>query len=61
MVQFLQAETVVIMLLLVASLVAIAVRRRWVPYAVALVVAGLLVTLRSLGARARGDRRVGAE
>ncbi len=43
--QFLQAETMVILLLLAASLVAIAVRRRQVPYTVALVVVGLTVAL----------------
>jgi CPA1 family monovalent cation:H+ antiporter len=41
---FLSAETVIIELLLVASLVAIAVRRLRVPYTVALVIAGLLLT-----------------
>lgn len=45
--QFLQAETLVIELLLVASLVAIAVRRLHVPYTVALVVVGLLITFQS--------------
>jgi len=45
MVQFLQVETLVITLLLVVSLVAIAVRRLQVPYTVALVVAGLAITL----------------
>lgn len=45
--QFLQAETLVIELLLVASLVAIAVRRLQIPYTVALVVVGLLFTLQS--------------
>lgn len=42
--QFLAAETLVIELLLVASLVAIAVRRVRVPYTVALVIVGLLIT-----------------
>ena len=43
--QFLQAETLVIELLLVVSIVAIAVRRLRIPYTVALVVVGLLITL----------------
>lgn len=42
---FVQAETLIIELLLIVSLVAIAVRRLRVPYTVALVVAGLLITL----------------
>jgi CPA1 family monovalent cation:H+ antiporter len=42
--QFLTTETLIIELLLVASLVAIAVRRLRVPYTVALVVVGLLLT-----------------
>lgn len=42
--QFLGTETLVIGLLLVVSLVAMAVRRLRVPYTVALVVAGLLIT-----------------
>jgi CPA1 family monovalent cation:H+ antiporter len=42
--QFLQAETLIIELLLVASLVAMAVQRFRVPYTVALVVVGLLIT-----------------
>lgn len=42
--QFIQAETLIIELLLVASLVAIAVQRFRVPYTVALVVVGLLIT-----------------
>ena len=42
--QFLSTETLVIGLLLVVSLVAMAVRRLRVPYTVALVVAGLLIT-----------------
>jgi CPA1 family monovalent cation:H+ antiporter len=42
--QFLQAETLIIELLLVASLVAIAVQRFRVPYTVALVIVGLLIT-----------------
>src|SRR3990170_312043 len=44
---FLQAETLVIELLLIVSLVAIAVRRLRVPYTVALVVVGLLITFQS--------------
>jgi monovalent cation:H+ antiporter, CPA1 family len=44
MTQFLATETLVIELLLVVSLVAIAVRRLRVPYTVALVVVGLLIT-----------------
>lgn len=43
--QFLTAETLVIELLLLVALVALAVRRLNVPYTVALVVAGLIVTL----------------
>jgi CPA1 family monovalent cation:H+ antiporter len=42
--QFLATETLVIELLLIVSLVAIAVRRLRVPYTVALVVVGLLIT-----------------
>ncbi len=42
--QFLAAETLIIELLLIVSLVAIAVRRLRVPYTVALVVVGLLIT-----------------
>jgi CPA1 family monovalent cation:H+ antiporter len=42
--QFLATETLVIVLLLAAALVAIVVRRLRVPYTVALVVAGLLIT-----------------
>ena len=42
---FLGAETIVIELLLIVSLVALAVRRLHIPYTVALVVAGLVVTL----------------
>ena len=41
---FLTTETLIIELLLIVSLVAIAVRRLRVPYTVALVVVGLLVT-----------------
>src|SRR6266542_2906224 len=42
--QFLQTETLIIELLLVVSLVAVAVRRLRVPYTIALVVAGLVIT-----------------
>src|SRR5512146_2062380 len=42
--QFLATETLIIELLLVVSLVAIAVRRLRVPYTVALVVVGLVIT-----------------
>src|SRR5512143_275666 len=42
--QFLATETLIIELLLIVSLVAIAVRRLRVPYTVALVVVGLLLT-----------------
>ena len=42
--QFLATETLIIELLLVVSLVAIAVRRLKVPYTVALVIVGLLIT-----------------
>lgn len=42
---FITTETLVIELLLIASLVAIAVRRLRVPYTVALVIVGLLITL----------------
>jgi CPA1 family monovalent cation:H+ antiporter len=45
--QFLSTETLIIGLLLVVSLVAMAVRRFRVPYTVALVVAGLLITFRN--------------
>jgi len=45
--QFLSTETLIIVLLLVVSLVAIAVRRMRIPYTVALVVAGLLITFQS--------------
>ena len=45
--QFLQVETLVIALLLVVSLVGIAVRRLRIPYTVALVVVGLLITFQS--------------
>src|SRR5512137_2802798 len=45
--QFLSTETLVIELLLIASIVAIVVRRLQVPYNVALVVVGLLLTSQS--------------
>ncbi len=45
--EFLSTETLVIELLLIASLVAIAVRRLQVPYTVALVIVGLLLTNQS--------------
>jgi CPA1 family monovalent cation:H+ antiporter len=45
--QFLNTETLIIELLLIASLVAIAVRRLHVPYTVALVIVGLLLTAQS--------------
>jgi CPA1 family monovalent cation:H+ antiporter len=45
--QFLSTETLVIELLLIASLVAMAVRRLRIPYTVALVVVGLLITFQS--------------
>ena len=45
--QFLITETLIIELLLIASLVAIAVRRLHIPYTVALVVVGLLLTTQS--------------
>ena len=41
---FISTETLVIELLLIASLVAIAVRRLRIPYTVALVVVGLILT-----------------
>src|SRR6516164_9051215 len=44
--RFLATETLVVQLLLVAALVAIVVRRLRVPYTVALVIAGLLLTYR---------------
>jgi CPA1 family monovalent cation:H+ antiporter len=44
---FLSTETLIIELLLIVSLVAIAVRRLRVPYTVALVVVGLLITFQS--------------
>lgn len=44
---FLSTETLIIELLLIASLVAIAVRRLRIPYTVALVIVGLLITLQS--------------
>lgn len=45
--QFLSTETLIIELLLIASLVAIVVRRLQIPYTVALVVVGLLLTAQS--------------
>ena len=45
--QFVNTEILIIGLLLVASLVAIGVRRLQIPYTVALVVAGLLLTIQS--------------
>lgn len=45
--QFLSTETLIIELLLIASIVAILVRRLQVPYTVALVVVGLFLTLQS--------------
>lgn len=45
--KFLSTETLIIGLLLIASLVAIAVRRFRIPYTVALVVVGLMITFRS--------------
>ncbi len=45
--QFLSTETLIIELLLIASLVAIAVRRLRIPYTVALVVVGLLLTFQN--------------
>ena len=45
--QFLSTETLIIELLLIASLVAIVVRRLRVPYTVALVIVGLLLTSQS--------------
>lgn len=45
--QLLSTETLIIGLLLTASLVAMAVRRFRIPYTVALVVVGLMITFRS--------------
>src|ERR1035437_1200668 len=45
--QFLSTETIVIELLLVVTVVALVVRRFNIPYTVALVVVGLLLTLQS--------------
>lgn len=45
--EFINTETLVIELLLIASLVAIAVRRFRIPYTVALVVVGLVITFQS--------------
>ncbi len=44
--QFIYTETLIIELLLIVSLVAIAVRRLRIPYTVALVIAGLIITFR---------------
>lgn len=45
--QFLATETLIIELLLIVSIVAIAVRRLRIPYTVALVIAGLLITFQT--------------
>jgi CPA1 family monovalent cation:H+ antiporter len=45
--QFLTTETLIIELLLIVSVVAVAVRRLRIPYTVALVVAGLLITIQT--------------
>src|SRR4030066_1846434 len=45
--QFISTETLIIELLLIVSIVAIAVRRLRIPYTVALVVVGLLITFQS--------------
>jgi CPA1 family monovalent cation:H+ antiporter len=45
--QFLTTETLIIELLLIVSVVAVAVRRLRIPYTVALVVAGLLITFQT--------------
>jgi len=45
--QFLATESLIIVLLLIVSIVAIAVRRLRIPYTVALVVVGLLITFQS--------------
>ncbi len=45
--QFLSTETLIIELLLIIAIVAIAVRRLRIPYTVALVVAGLIITFQS--------------
>ncbi len=45
--QFLNTEILIIALLLIASLVAIIVRRLHIPYTVALVLVGLLLTTQS--------------
>ena len=47
MTQFLTTETLIIELLLIVSIVAIAVRRLQIPYTVALVIVGLLITTQS--------------
>lgn len=46
--QFLSIETLIIELLLIVSIVAIAVRRLRIPYTVALVIVGLLITFQSV-------------
>src|SRR5512136_385164 len=45
--QFLSTETLIIELLLIVSIVAIAVRRLRIPYTVALVLVGLVITFQS--------------
>jgi CPA1 family monovalent cation:H+ antiporter len=45
--QFLSTETLIIVLLLIVSIVAIGVRRLRIPYTVALVIVGLLITFQS--------------
>ena len=45
--QLLSTETLILELLVIVSLVAIAVRRLRIPYTVALVIAGLLITFQS--------------
>ena len=45
--QFLTTETLIIELLLIVSVVAVAVRRLRIPYTVALVIAGLLITIQT--------------
>src|SRR4030066_130523 len=45
--QFISTETLIIELLLIISIVAIAVRRMRIPYTVALVIVGLLITFQS--------------
>ncbi len=46
--QFLSTETLIIELLMIVSIVAIAVRRLRIPYTVALVIVGLLITFQSV-------------